>query len=308
MSYQILFDKEKPLLPREITRCIHDFGPRYAETVSTIIRNTKESALDKQLFLRNSAILLSNFKMTRRGPFKGVSFKKGNKCEVIDPHNKLHECWSCAGEDLLTIKSLLNNEQLEPSPRTLLLLDSTLRTEIVSEIWQAFKKLLRITMSKNTYGLVAASKILFSVFPEIVLPVDNAQWLNVFKTVDFGDVIILMAKEIAEWERYTGKQLQNCDYSEITTLPAVYNVMAMKARPGNKKEHKQPPKQVIPTLKRRSFTPDHQFKMDVMIQIQQGVNQKKAMEAVAMKREVKLADSYYRYPGSHIHRWRKQGY
>jgi len=36
------------------------------------------------------------------------------------------------------------------------------------------------------------------------LPVDTAEWLSVFKTVDLGDVIYLMAEEIKEWERETG--------------------------------------------------------------------------------------------------------
>jgi len=56
----------------------------------------------------------------------------------------------------------------------------------------------------------------------------------VFKTVDYGEVINLMADEITAWEKITGEQLQTCYYSEDTTLPAVYNVMAMKARPKSK--------------------------------------------------------------------------
>ena len=86
-------------------------------------------------------------------------------------------------------------------------------------------------MGKNSFGLVGASKILFSVLHEIVLPVDNAEWLTVFKTVDIADIINLMADEILAWELKTGQQLQQCDYNEITTLPSIYNVMAMKARP-----------------------------------------------------------------------------
>ena len=80
-------------------------------------------------------------------------------------------------------------------------------------------------------GLVGASKVLFSVLPEVALPIDNAQWRHVFKTVDFGDVILLMAEEIARWEKATGTNLDECDPNETLTLPAVYSVMAMKARP-----------------------------------------------------------------------------
>jgi hypothetical protein len=85
-------------------------------------------------------------------------------------------------------------------------------------------------MSSSSFGLVGASKILFSLFPEVALPIDNAEWRTVFKTVDFGDVIHLMADEIAHWEKIKGRQLQNCDKSGLVTLPSVYNVMAMIAR------------------------------------------------------------------------------
>ena len=91
-----------------------------------------------------------------------------------------------------------------------------------------------ITMGKTSYGLVGASKTLFAVLPEIVLPIDNNQWLHVFKTVDLGDVIKRMVCDIQQWETATGKQLNEVDYSRrLTTLPSVYNVMAMAARPKN---------------------------------------------------------------------------
>ena len=87
-------------------------------------------------------------------------------------------------------------------------------------------------MGANTYGLVGASKILFSVMPEIVLPVDTKQWLSVFKTVDLGDIIRTMVSEIQRWESITGTSLDKLDdLKRLTTLPSVYNVMAMAARP-----------------------------------------------------------------------------
>ena len=94
-----------------------------------------------------------------------------------------------------------------------------------------FKKLVSLCMGKNTLGLVAASKVLFSVFPEVALPIDNAQWRNVFKIIDYADIIILMASEIAEWERMAKTHLESCDPYNNFTLPAVYNVMAMEAKP-----------------------------------------------------------------------------
>jgi hypothetical protein len=87
-------------------------------------------------------------------------------------------------------------------------------------------------MGRTSWGLVGASKILFSVLPEIVLPVDNSMWLNVFKTVDLGDVIKGMALDIQEWEKAQGVRLNEL-YPEqrLITLPSAYNAMAMAARP-----------------------------------------------------------------------------
>ena len=56
-------------------------------------------------------------------------------------------------------------------------------------------------MSETSWGLVGASKLLFSALPEVALPVDNIQWRKLFKTVDYSDVICLMGNEIIEWER-----------------------------------------------------------------------------------------------------------
>ena len=116
--------------------------------------------------------------------------------------------------------------------RYILEIDDRKRDSLITEIWQITKKLLPFTMGKSSYGLVGASKILFSVLPEIVLPVDNSEWLHVFKTVDIGDVIYYMVSDIQKWEGITGKQLNELDYSNrLTTLPSVYNVLAMDARP-----------------------------------------------------------------------------
>ncbi len=95
-------------------------------------------------------------------------------------------------------------------------------------------------MGETTYGLVGASKILFAVLPEIVLPVDNNQWLKLFKTVDIGDVINRMAIDIQEWENTTQHRFNEMDHSRmLTTLPSVYNVMAMDARPKELREVKK---------------------------------------------------------------------
>ena len=74
-------------------------------------------------------------------------------------------------------------------------------------------------MGETSYGLVGASKILFSVLPEIILPIDNYMWLKIFKTVDIGDIIEGMVLDIQQWENETGQKLNEMD-PQLTTLPS----------------------------------------------------------------------------------------
>ena len=112
------------------------------------------------------------------------------------------------------------------------------REEIADELWRMFKKVVPLCMGEYTYGLVGASKILFAVLSEVTQPIDNSQWLNIFRTIDYGDIIRTMAGEIAEWEERSGQRLDTCSPYESFTLPAIYNVMAMKA-PGQRVPNKE---------------------------------------------------------------------
>ena len=158
--------------------------------------------------------------MTRSGPFK-----KGVNKKILP------DCWSKIGGHLIAINKLILKSGCSRD-RLLLELDQQQLEELIAEIWLVMKQLLPFTMGKTTYGLVGASKILFAVLPEIVLPIDNKQWLHVFKTVDIGDVTNQMISEIKDWETATGARLNDLDpLGRLTTLPSVYNVMAMAARP-----------------------------------------------------------------------------
>ncbi len=107
----ILFKKNgRPYKKSYITRCILNFGSSYNETVYFIIRNTAQ-AITKDIFKVNCARLLSNFKMTRQGPFKGI---KWNETNIVDPKGKLSLCWQEIGEDLLLARNFLNGLNLSP--------------------------------------------------------------------------------------------------------------------------------------------------------------------------------------------------
>jgi len=217
---EILFDAYgHALSPIEISKKIIAFGDSYSNAIKEIIDNSKVLDKDGEIFIKCASRILSNFGMTRSGPF----YK--NSCEKLLP------CWDTVGANVIEINNSVLKSGL-PRDRYLLELSDRERERLIAEIWLITKMLLPFTMGETSYGLVGASKILFSVLPEIVLPIDNAEWLHVFKTVDIGDVLHRMVYDIRKWEGITGKQLNDLDASKrLTTLPSVYNVMAMDVRP-----------------------------------------------------------------------------
>lgn len=220
ITCNILFDKnDLALTPAKVAFLINKFGESYINTTRDIILGSKVLDPEGEVFCDCASRILSNFGMKRRGPFHGES------------KHKLLECWQKIGPTLLEINHLVLNSSLSRD-RFLLECNDSLRDELISKIWFMNKELLPFTMGAYSYGLVGASKILFSVLPEFVLPTDNNQWTRLFKTVDLGDVIRFMAKDIQKWEANTHERLNDLDPSgRLSTLPAVYNVIAMAARP-----------------------------------------------------------------------------
>ena len=224
---KILFKENgKPIDSRVITTCISHFGNSYNETVREIIVNSHKG-VDREIFRQNVARLMPNFKMTRQGPFKGVSYSSGL---VKDPKGQIAACWQAIGNSAVKLRHFLDEERAESRARVLVEIPHSAQKELATQLWDMFKELVSLCMGKSTLGLVAASKVLFSIFPEVALPIDNAEWRTVFKTIDYADIILLMASEIAEWERMVEVHLDSCDPHQVKTLPSVYNVMAMKAR------------------------------------------------------------------------------
>ncbi len=230
-SSNILFDAEGHVItPDEISKKIIDFEDGYKNATQEIIQNSKVLDKNGEVFIKCAARILSSFGMTRGGPFKGVGIAKNGN--VNDKGKEiLPKCWNKIGDHLIEIHNSVLGSGCSRD-RYLLELSKPRREELIAEICLITKRLLPFTMGKTSYGLVGASKILFAVLPEIVLPVDNVQWLYVFKTVDIGDIIHCMIGDIQQWERITERQLNEMDHSKrLTTLPSVYNVMAMNARP-----------------------------------------------------------------------------
>ena len=227
-SKNLLFIEDRAITSDEIREKIAKFGFGYKEATQEIIQNSKVLDKDGEVFVRCTARILSSFGMTRAGPFKGVKMAENGN---VNGKQILLECWNQIGDDLIEIRKSVSNSGYSRD-RYLLELSKPERERLLAEIWLITKRLLPFTMGETSYGLVGASKMLFAVLPEIVLPVDNVQWLKVFKTVDIGEVIDRMAIDIHEWENITQDSLNEMDHSRmLTTLPSVYNVMAMDARP-----------------------------------------------------------------------------
>lgn len=229
---QILFNKKGTAKkPAVISSAISNFGNSYKETVREIIVSSG-NGLDRKIFFQNVSKLMPNFKMTRQGPFKGISYTDG---KANDPKGQIAACWGSIGDNAAKLRDLLGEERAESRKRILVGMSHSDQKEVAIQLWNMFKKLVSLCMVEYTYGLVGASKVLFSVFPEVALPIDNTQWRSVFKTIDYGDIIMAMAAEITKWEERTGRLLDECSPYASFTLPAIYNVMAMKARPAHRR-------------------------------------------------------------------------
>ena len=232
---QILFnEKKEPYSSKYIKEKIEDFGFGYNNAVADIIKWSEVLDKEGEVFFKCAARILTNFKMTRNGPFKGLRLNA--KGQVVNGQ-RLKNCWDVIGSEILEIKKIINNTGCNPY-RFLLNSSRNDRDLVIRQVWSTTKKILPYSMSKYSYGLVGASKILFSVLPEVILPIDNIQWKLVFKTVDIGDIIKTMTTDIELWEKKTSEKLNLLGANnKISTLPAVYNIMAMNARP-KKKERK----------------------------------------------------------------------
>ena len=117
------------------------------------------------MFVRCTARILSNFGMTRSGPFKGVKMAENGN---VNGKQILLDRWNLIGDGLIEIRKSVSNSGYSRD-RYLLELSKPERERLLEEIWLLTKRLLPFTMGETSYGLVGASKILFAVLPEIVL-------------------------------------------------------------------------------------------------------------------------------------------
>ena len=155
----ILFTTEgKAKTPDEIHERVVHF--KYTDATHRIIQESKVLDRKGEIFFKCADFILLNFGMTRSGRFKEYEKRK----EI------LFNCWEEVGDRLMMIHDSVIKSGLSRD-RYILELNKHKREVLIADIWFITKRILPFTMSNYSYGLVGASKILFSVLPEIVLPI-----------------------------------------------------------------------------------------------------------------------------------------
>jgi len=101
----IFFNKKsRPLKPDSIRKSIATFPDNYSKTIRKTIQNS-QSGLSKRVFFENIAMLMPNFKMTRSGSFKGVTFSDGR---VEDPNGQIASYWKSVCNNTVKLKDFLD--------------------------------------------------------------------------------------------------------------------------------------------------------------------------------------------------------
>ena len=218
----------KPYTPRFVKTCVRKFGESYNETMCKVINNSR-IGLNKEIFHRNVAMLMPNFLMGRAGPFKGVKYMDGNN--VIDPKGQITACWDSIGKQTVELRKFINQHRKGSRIRVIIETPQDVQEEIAFQLMLLLSQLSTVCWTENSFGLVGSSKVLFAVLPEAAMAIDNVEWKKVFRTIDYASIILDMIDEIKEWEDSTGTKFHSCDPDGCFTVPCIYNVMAMKARP-----------------------------------------------------------------------------
>ena len=103
---KVLFDSSGNPHPEAYVREMCDgFRPELQLDHTSNYQGDWKTGIDEGIFLNNAAKLMSNFKMTRRGPFKGVGFSRGNGPD--NDQGILSASWKTIGESVLDLKQFL---------------------------------------------------------------------------------------------------------------------------------------------------------------------------------------------------------
>mgnify|MGYP001034430240 CR=1 FL=1 len=227
-GFKVLFEDEHPLDYWCIRRFITSFPESYQTVVEEII--IKSQRLNKKIFGYNVAKLMPSFKMTRRGAFHGLRLDNEQN-KPIDPKGVIKLCWRQVGVELQELKGYIKENALCERHWIPVDLPPGSRSYIIQNTNDLFEKLRNVKINGSMVGPVGASKVLFAALPEVALPVDNQEWKHVFGTDRYYVILSTMVDEIEEWEKRVQEKLNEASPYAKVTLPSIYNIMAMSARP-----------------------------------------------------------------------------
>lgn len=145
MSFKnILFDAaHNAIKPDEISQRIDDF--EYNDAVEKTIQDSKDLDRAGEVFVRCTARILSNFRMARSGPFKGVGIDVDGH---VNREEILRDCWKEVGDHLIEIHDSVL-ESGYSRDRYLLELSEPEREKLVVRIWSVTKQTSTFYDGKN---------------------------------------------------------------------------------------------------------------------------------------------------------------
>jgi hypothetical protein len=190
----------------------------YAKTVHKLIEST-ENSIDFEIFSKNAVRFMVVSNMNKRGPFQGIRLIRGS---VHDPKAIVNKIWDSVGKLIVELKTQLLDISFRERSRVLVEAPDSVMDKMALALWKMFNQIVPLCLGVRTLGLTAASKILFSAFPEIALPVDDYQRKKLFQNIDYLNIILMMKAEIVNWEKRNQKRLNCCDPFGFITLPVFY--------------------------------------------------------------------------------------
>ena len=117
---EILSDaKGRAISPTTISKRINKFGGSYSHTIKEIVNYSRVLDSDGEVFIKCASSILSNFKMTRSGPFH------------VNLDATLRNCWKLVGANLKEINNSVRRSGF-PRDRYIVELGDQERKELIS--------------------------------------------------------------------------------------------------------------------------------------------------------------------------------
>jgi hypothetical protein len=134
-SFKILFEPDGTAKTAdEVRKRIGKF--EYTSASSDIISQSLELDSDGSVFIQCAARILTNFGMTRSGPFKGIKISKNGQ---VTKGDKLVDCWKAVGDRVFEIHKLVLEAGKSKRDRYLLEIGDSERKDLIENVRHNFR-------------------------------------------------------------------------------------------------------------------------------------------------------------------------